>query len=264
MYNSYAYRDAYRAGMLAGWPAAMVLGVFSKKKRTQLALMERNMVSAFGRVSNDIQQLRLWVEHLNRRGEYQHNAHFSHVSATKQDLQRLTLWLNRLHDHSTNLAKAIRELSQTLYSLRISQNELLNRVSAIEDSFKSGSHEVRTKSELRSEPDDQKKEIRKKEMEQQLSKKTLRSAFEETLIRKVRPRKKEYVLQQILHAASEGLSTKEMEQVIVGEKKLCGRTAFYAYLKELRLLGRLGMGRTNLRTNLGSETSEASVVQEQP
>ncbi|MBI2145548.1 hypothetical protein HYU18_04475 [Candidatus Woesearchaeota archaeon] len=42
-------------------------------------------------------------------------------------------------------------------------------------------------------------------------------------------------LKQILELAErESYSTREIEEIIVGEKALCGRTAFYDYFKELK------------------------------
>ena len=51
----------------------------------------------------------------------------------------------------------------------------------------------------------------------------------------LRSRKKDYVLKQILElAAKETYSTREIEEIVVGEKALCGRTAFYDYFRELK------------------------------
>ena len=59
--------------------------------------------------------------------------------------------------------------------------------------------------------------------------------FSKKIIAQMRPVKKEYVLQQILNLiAKESYTTKQVETIIVKEKMLCGRTAFYDYLKELK------------------------------
>jgi len=51
----------------------------------------------------------------------------------------------------------------------------------------------------------------------------------------IRPQRKEYVMQKILDLTEKGnYTTKQIETVIVREKGLCGRTAFYDYLKELK------------------------------
>ncbi len=51
-----------------------------------------------------------------------------------------------------------------------------------------------------------------------------------------RPVKKDYIMHQIVELAEKGTrTTKQIETIIVREKMLCGRTAFYDYLKELKL-----------------------------
>ena len=68
----------------------------------------------------------------------------------------------------------------------------------------------------------------------------LASGFEKHFMRRIRPNRKHYVMEQILKMASEQeFTTREIEDVIVGEKQLCGRTTFFAYLKELRITGKI-------------------------
>lgn len=55
------------------------------------------------------------------------------------------------------------------------------------------------------------------------------------IVSMIRPQRKEYVMQKILDMVENGdNTTKQIETVIVKEKGLCGRTAFYDYLKELK------------------------------
>jgi len=62
-----------------------------------------------------------------------------------------------------------------------------------------------------------------------------RTSIEQRIIRKIRPKKGEYVADQVLQLAENGgYSTKDIERIVVEEKGLCGRTSFYSYLKELR------------------------------
>ncbi len=62
------------------------------------------------------------------------------------------------------------------------------------------------------------------------------SRFDRKIIAISRPVKKDYIMQQIMNLAEKGnYSTKQIESVIVKEKMLCGRTAFYDYLKEMKL-----------------------------
>ena len=64
--------------------------------------------------------------------------------------------------------------------------------------------------------------------------------FEKHVLSKVRTNRKGMILSRILEFAQDGKhSTKDIEEIIVNEKQLCGRTSFYAYLKELRNTGKV-------------------------
>jgi chromosome segregation ATPase len=66
------------------------------------------------------------------------------------------------------------------------------------------------------------------------------SSFQKHIMSRVLPNRKGYVLKFILDLISENkYSTKELEEIVVNEKQVCGRTSFYAYLKELKLKGRI-------------------------
>ncbi|MBS3132548.1 hypothetical protein J4470_00265 [Candidatus Woesearchaeota archaeon] len=59
--------------------------------------------------------------------------------------------------------------------------------------------------------------------------------FVNRIVAMVRPQRKEFVMQKILDMVEKGAyTTKQVETVIVREKGLCGRTAFYDYMKELK------------------------------
>lgn len=61
------------------------------------------------------------------------------------------------------------------------------------------------------------------------------SRFVNRIVAMVRPQRKEYVMQKILELIERGnYTTKQIETVIVRERALCGRTAFYDYMKELK------------------------------
>ncbi|MBI2137356.1 hypothetical protein HYU12_02445 [Candidatus Woesearchaeota archaeon] len=90
-------------------------------------------------------------------------------------------------------------------------------------------NQVRTKSGLESEPVSEPK-----------SGLNRRGGFVSRIVSMIRPQRKEYVMQKILELAEKGdYTTKQIETVIVREKGLCGRTAFYDYLKELKYKGLL-------------------------
>ena len=62
-----------------------------------------------------------------------------------------------------------------------------------------------------------------------------RNSFERQALVKIRSQKKVYVMDQIMRLIERGMhSTKEIETEIVKEKRLCGRTAFYDYMRELK------------------------------
>lgn len=64
----------------------------------------------------------------------------------------------------------------------------------------------------------------------------------------IRPQRKEFVMQKILDLTEKGsYTTKQIETVIVKEKGLCGRTAFYDYLKELKIKNMVKINHQNGR-----------------
>ncbi len=76
------------------------------------------------------------------------------------------------------------------------------------------------------------------------------------------PNRKGYVLKFILGLIHDhNYSTKELEEVVVNEKQLCGRTSFYAYIKELKLKGRINYAEIDERTILVSTESQQTLTQ---
>ncbi|MFC1753500.1 hypothetical protein ACFL96_08930 [Thermoproteota archaeon] len=64
--------------------------------------------------------------------------------------------------------------------------------------------------------------------------------FEEQVLARVRPNRKNFVMQKVLELVEDNkYSTKEVEDMIVKEKQLCGRTSFYSYLRELKHRGKI-------------------------
>jgi chromosome segregation ATPase len=77
------------------------------------------------------------------------------------------------------------------------------------------------------------------------------TSFQRHIMSRVMPNRKGYVLKFMLNLIDENQhSTKEIEEIVVNEKQLCGRTSFYAYLKELKLKGRIGYAEIDDRTIL--------------
>lgn len=147
----------------------------------------------------------------------------SAFSKVKQDITLLSSWVKYLKHkdllHEQRHTKTQRELGEhktLLTGLKAEIAELKAAVAAAKEAKTSSFPDlIRTKSELN--PD------RK------------RTYFENKVVTAIRSRRKDYILKQILElAAKETHSTREIEEIIVGEKALCGRTAFYDYLRELK------------------------------
>ncbi len=118
--------------------------------------------------------------------------------------QRIQHTLGRQEEAISDLKIQLKELREELRSTRISPNP----------------DPVRTRSGLESGPVS-----------------GLKSAgmFVTKIVSMIRPQKKEYVMQKIMDYVEKGeFTTKQIETIIVREKSLCGRTAFYDYLKELK------------------------------
>ncbi len=59
--------------------------------------------------------------------------------------------------------------------------------------------------------------------------------FVNRIVAMIRPQRKEYVMQKMFELIEKGsYTTKQIETIVVREKALCGRTAFYDYMKELK------------------------------
>jgi predicted nucleic acid-binding Zn-ribbon protein len=198
-----------------------------KEEDNQLIRLHNNLKMAFNKVNDDINQLKGWTSHLHGRHLEMENMHKSHVSLTQKDIENLNSWIKFLHTNSLELHKYFKEATQNLIELHKRDHDLLEKISALEHEINalkaSPPSSVRTWSEPKSEP--------------VLS---TRTQFEKRVLEAVRPNRKAYILEQILKVNENGdLSTKQIEKIIVNEKKLCGRTAFYDYLRELRLQKRL-------------------------
>lgn len=88
------------------------------------------------------------------------------------------------------------------------------------------------------------------------------SGFERHIISRVLPNRKSYVLKFIIDLAAENrFSTKEIESIVVDEKRLCGRTSFYGYLKELKYRGQIGTANIEERIIVVGTQSKPQQVQ---
>ena len=75
----------------------------------------------------------------------------------------------------------------------------------------------------------------KREVKEDLPEPKNPNRFVEKVTSAINSNRQGYIVQKILDLAEKGVySTKQIEEVVVREKGLCGRTTFYQYLRDLR------------------------------
>lgn len=189
-------------------------GLFGSKKEkkeekpsTELSLspfttIEGRVVAAFSKVKQDITLLSSWLKYLRHKDQLNDQHH----TRTQRELGEHKVHIAGLKTEAAEIKAVIKELREELKAAKTTQK------SAETGSFP---NLIRTKSEPKTD--------------------LKRTYFENRVVSMLRSRKRDYVLKQILElAAKETHSTSEIEEIIVGEKALCGRTAFYDYMRELK------------------------------
>lgn len=197
------------------------LGLFGKSEKNKqesrpselslspFAVIEGRVVSAFTKVKQDITLLSSWLKYLRHKDMLNEQRH----TKAQRELGEHKIHISQLKEDAAELKTAVKELREELKDAKIAAAETAKVRERTESSPLTDL--IRTKSELN--PD------RK------------RTYFENKVVSMLRSRRKDYILKQILElAARESHSTREIEEIIVGEKALCGRTAFYDYLRELK------------------------------
>lgn len=168
--------------------------------------IEGRVIAAFSKVKQDITLLSSWLKYLRHKDLLNEQRH----AKTQRELGEHKVHISNLKAEASEMKAAIQHLREELKEVKITSAKAgkAQESSPLTDL-------IRTKSELN--PD------RK------------RTYFENKVVSMLRSRRKDYVLKQILELAEkEAHSTREIEEIIVGEKALCGRTAFYDYFKELK------------------------------
>lgn len=197
---------------------------YLRKKLVQkhLSKLNNRLDMAFVKIDSDIKNLQGWISHTLGKHEDLHKDHHEHKSLTSGEIDQLKRWVNYLHDHSRQLREFVGELTGEVKRVQENQEKTLRKV----------------------------EEIEKKIAHKQTA--TARPTFEDKVIRThIRPNKKNYVIQEIMKLIGEGRhSTKQIEEIVVKEKGLCGRTTFYSHLKELRDKGKIGEANAGSRTIL--------------
>jgi hypothetical protein len=162
--------------------------------------LQKALSHSFSRIKSETSLIFSWLHYFREKDKVHDERHYH----TQQQLQHHSKEIDRLKDE-------IFALKSEFLQLKIGQ-ETAKKVQY------SGSFPnlVRTKSVPKSEPERQ-------------------SVFERNILAKIRHQRKDYVMDQIMRLIEKGVhSTKEIETTIVKEKALCGRTAFYDYLRELK------------------------------
>ena len=159
------------------------------------AVIEGKVVSAFMKVKQDITLISSWLKYLRHKDLLHEQRH----TKTHRELGEHKVRIERLQAEMAELKAAVASVKEA-------------KIAAQTGSFP---NLIRTKSEPKAD--------------------LKRTQFENRVVSTLRSRRKDYVLKQILElAAKETHSTSEIEQIVVGEKALCGRTAFYDYMRELK------------------------------
>lgn len=207
------------------------MAFFRKKKEdnnnAMVVSLRHHIKEVFGSINNDISHIKQWVNHFSEKNSMMEDTHNTHRSTTQKDIENINHWIHFLYKHNQEMQTYVKEVTSNLIELHKKDNEIVEKlqrleleVQAVKKAPKTAEVQVRyrTKSGLRSGLG--------------LAKPT---KFEQKVIYQLKSKRKEYVVHQVLNLVNEKkYSTKELEEKIVREKGLCGRTTFYDYLKELR------------------------------
>lgn len=134
-------------------------------------------------------------------------------------------WLNYLRKKGLQNEKLQQDVQFELGKHNAEIEFLKNEIKELKNDVKTAKispfpDQIRTKSEPESEP---------------VSEPIYQNRFVKRIVAMIRPQRKEFVMQKILDFVDKGgYTTKQIETVIVAEKQLCGRTAFYDYMRELK------------------------------
>lgn len=222
----------------------------------------------------DIEKLKQWVEFLNQnqqnivrsneslsKGIYDIHASHSRLheerSKHRSELEKAKLGLENRHEIVRSELSDMRELMEKhAHNLSISKEsegklkeeitDLKRNYAEIMAIYEEKHQKVSVENlELRkklAEIEDKLEEIGKKEIlepeireERQIMPK---KSFQSHILSRIMPNRRNYVLKEIMDLIKTNkYSTKEIEEIIVREKSLCGRTSFYSYLRELKANG---------------------------
>ncbi len=177
--------------------------------------LDKSLTEAFGKIKAERSMIFSWLNHLRKKD-----------IVTEKILQKIEYTLGKQDAEIGSIKNEIKELKEAVKMAKISPFP----------------NQIRTKSGPESGP-----------VSGLISGLTQRNRFASKIMGMIRPQKKEYVVQKILDFVESGnYTTKQIETVIVREKGLCGRTAFYDYMKEMRYKNLVKIGQKNGRKVLKS------------
>ncbi|MFH1590493.1 MAG: hypothetical protein ABIC95_01060 [archaeon] len=219
--------------------------MLSIMKKGILKDLERRLYGAFSKVNTDISHMQKWIDHLYDKQTHIERSHASQVTLTKKDISTVNQWLNYLHSHNDDVNRHLHALTSYIHEQSVGTKALLQRIERLEEEHKQVGvvlqdlkkrgeepSQVQVRGSVRTEP-----EVRFGTEPKYSGSRS----FERDVMTKIRQNKKVFVFNKMLDALKSGqLTTKELEKIIVEEKGFCGRTTFYAYLKELRNTGQVG------------------------
>jgi len=225
--------------------------IFNPAQKTDVEVLRGAVKDSFSRVAQDVAQLKTWVIHLHQaQGSLQTDHHLhknlreqegllfaQKITSIEQEQKMLAKYFSDLIDYLQKKgaveAKFASELDKFRSELELlkSRRETSSEKKSIEGSVSS----VHPSSELKFEPSPNYTPTAPTNKIESI-KKGSQNALEEKILQRFRVHRKEFIVQKIIEILdSQLIGTKELEQIVVDEKGLCGRTSFFAYLKELRL-----------------------------
>jgi chromosome segregation ATPase len=256
-----------------------MLRLFTKKSQKALTFRDQ-LSSIFGRIKEDLSHtnraleqnqqnvsiLSKWIDYLHQNQqdlskkhqelhtshqklndshsnlhlalESRHHGNNKELELTKQELGNIRTWVKHVSSYMASEKSNDQNLLRELETLKKQLSERFNEQNQELDKLKQDNYSLRQKLEkVHTSPQIPIQNVPKPEF---------KTGFEQKVMARLRPNRKSYVLQEMKKLISEAkFSTKEIEEIIVNEKNLCGRTSFYAYLKELKDRGSVAYSTIN-------------------
>jgi len=229
------------------------------------------------------------LTHKNELRNEVHNQLRQHKDLSESELSKLKAWITYFSTHIEQQKRKEDDLKQDILNTQKHWADTQTRLSELLNGIKTENNELKsTLSTVKNDLDSTKKELENtknlaKNAHTLAKSESLRpevavsrpvelvsvpqpiipqvalngASFQRHILSRVMPNRRGYVLKYIMDLISENkYSTKEIEEIVVNEKQLCGRTSFFAYLKELKLKGRINYAEIDERQILISTDSQ--------